>query len=134
MYPNAPIANILDSSSSTYANFDGAGGSPWWVIFDLATSGQLSELQMKPYVAAESPKTMTVGISSSPGGPWSLIGTLSTPNPWDGPQSFLLSVQSAGRYVQLSVTTTHNGAAPTIQYVEFYGLPGHPPLPLHPNW
>ena len=134
MYSNGPIANILHSSSSTFTNFGGAGGSPWWVIFDLATSKHLSELHMKPHVAVESPKTMTVEISTSPGGPWSLIGTLSTPNPWDSLQSFPLSVQPAGRYVQLSITTTHNGAATTIQYVEFYGLPGHPPLPLHPNW
>ena len=124
MHSNGPIANILDSSTSTFAKFGSpGGGDPWWVIFDLLIPSRLTQLRMKPFVAAESPKTMTVEVSHTARGPWSTVGTLSCPSAWDTPQMFSLSTQSVGEYVKLSITTSHNGFAPTIHYVEFYTDP-----------
>ena len=122
MHQNGPIGNILDSSTGTFANFAGSGGSPWWVIFDIPypTPLPLMELHMKNLNVADAPKNLSVEVSSEDGGPWSLIGDLSIPIPWDNLHKFDLSPQYQGRYVRLSITATHSNAAPSIQYVEFY--------------
>ena len=117
-HPNGPVDRALDLSNH-FATF-GPRGAPWWVVFDLSKDTTVAQMTMKAHAAAQSPKTMEVTVANTPSSDWRLVDTLTTSAPWDQPTSFELSRRSQARYLKLTVTETHNGAAPAISYVQFY--------------
>ena len=100
-------------------------------------------VEMKAYVAGESPKTMTVETSDGKKGPWRPVASLSADAAWgeDVPWARVSEPDPAvkhwswapkklGRYLRLTFTSSFNGDAPTMYHTFFY-----PPVPtaVHPE-
>lgn len=82
---------------------------------------------MSAYVAAESPKAMSVE-SSSDARTWAPVASITTTHPWgttdgraaDGSQAWGIEAPVAARYWKLTIHTSHNGDGPTIHYVRWW--------------
>ena len=146
MDDNGPLSNIT-SRGGGFANFggrsDGHGCFPHWALFEGCEGRLVAGVEMKAYVAGESPKTMTVETSDGKKGPWRPVASLSADAAWgeDVPWARVSEPDPAvkhwswapmklGRYLRLTFTSSFNGDAPTMYHTFFY-----PPVPtaVHPE-
>ena len=143
---NGRLSNIT-SRGGGFANFGGRSGGhgcfPHWALFEGCEGRLVAGVEMKAYVAGESPKTMTVETSDGKKGPWRPVASLSADAAWgeDVPWARVSEPDPAvkhwswapmklGRYLRLTFTSSFNGDAPTMYHTFFY-----PPVPtaVHPE-
>ena len=133
---NGRLSNIT-SRGGGFANFggrsDGHGCFPHWALFEGCEGRLVAGVEMKAYVAGESPKTMTVETSDGKKGPWRPVASLSADAAWgeDVPWARVSEPDPAvkhwswapmklGRYLRLTFTSSFNGDAPTMYHTFFY--------------
>ena len=149
MDDNGPLSNIT-SRGGGFANFggrsDGHGCFPHWALFEGCEGRLVAGVEMKAYVAGESPKTMTVETSDGKKGPWRPVASLSADAAWgeDVPWARVSEPDPAVkhwswapmklcRYLRLTFTSSFNGDAPTMYHTFFYP-PVHYRVPPSGTW
>ena len=136
---NGPLHNITERGGG-FANFGGRSGGhgcfPHWVIFEGCEGLPVAGVEMKAYVAGESPKTMVVETSDGmnpDSGPWRPVASLSADAAWGesvawarvsepdpAVKQWSWAPMKLGRYLRLTFTSSFNGDAPTMYYTFFY--------------
>ena len=123
----SPAIHLKVSTGGSWANFDGRGGAPWYVVFEVPGAPQVAGLEMNAMVAAESPRQLEISCADSANGPWTLAANLTTDRPWGAGVGGTGEVKRwpvnggrPARFWKVSIITTHNGDAPTIHYVQLF--------------
>eukprot|EP00992_Anisonema_acinus_P014332 TRINITY_DN9220_c0_g1_i1.p1 TRINITY_DN9220_c0_g1~~TRINITY_DN9220_c0_g1_i1.p1 ORF type:complete len:1199 (-),score=229.39 TRINITY_DN9220_c0_g1_i1:96-3692(-) len=117
-HSNGPVANILVATTAGFWNAD--SGSFWWVAFDLGAPYQLTGLTYLPYHGYESPRNFNVQTSDAIDGAWTTVASfVGTSDEVEQSFDFVATTQ----FVRIYISTSQNGAGPTIYWMKFFGDP-----------
>ena len=126
MHTNGPIANIIDTSSSNFANFDGSGASaPWWVRFEVNEAAMGLKIDPRDGNAAHSPKKLKIYCLPEVTTPTSDAAATAVldqtiASAWDAATQFTFGSMCTGKAIEVSFVESHDGNAPNIQLIQLF--------------